>query len=431
MNSHNMKNLFSINEEEKNRILNLHETATKRHYLSEQPIQSSGAYQADDSDIDPNLVDKYEQPQVGPQNLQDTSGTIIKQGGGNDPYVYAKFGNDYYYAKVSDGDNPNWVLAKKEKAINSIKSIIFNEKVPKVKTIIPPKKEDKKKEGGNKKPPIPKKEGVRQSNINKVYCSVKNGLITIGNYKNIKWVDYVKDWDILPKEIGIAKKSCPKKEENKKTNLVLSNSINPKFKSILDTSKLSTSKPVPIFSAGQPDCAQFVNDFDDSRTKILNAWIAHDVPDVGNTVWSSFTNLNSDQIDKVTDLWKDINSSDKKGTYKKDVKDLVNNIVPKTSGVSLKLNDVVGLYYPGSGHHEEAFYNDWSKKFFKKNMLGMTVSGDKIKNGTGWGMNTHVGIVGAIDNGVPIIFHNIGGQVWADPYNNLKGDSRIAWVKRA
>ena len=31
-----MKNLFIINEEEKNRILNLHETATKRHYLSEK-----------------------------------------------------------------------------------------------------------------------------------------------------------------------------------------------------------------------------------------------------------------------------------------------------------------------------------------------------------------------------------------------------------
>jgi hypothetical protein len=38
-NSHNMKNLFIINEEEKNRILNLHETATKRHYLSEQVIK--------------------------------------------------------------------------------------------------------------------------------------------------------------------------------------------------------------------------------------------------------------------------------------------------------------------------------------------------------------------------------------------------------
>ena len=61
----------------------------------------------------------------------------------------------------------------------------------------------------------------------------------------------------------------------------------------------------------------------------------------------------------------------------------------------------------------------------------MTVNGETIKKGIGWGMNTHIGVVGAIKDGVPIVFHNIGGQVWADPYNNLKGDSRIAWVKRA
>ena len=61
----------------------------------------------------------------------------------------------------------------------------------------------------------------------------------------------------------------------------------------------------------------------------------------------------------------------------------------------------------------------------------MTVNGETIKKGIGWGMNTHIGVVGAIKDGVTIVFHNIGGQVWADPYNNLKGDSRIAWVKRA
>ena len=33
-----MKNLFIINEEEKNRILNLHESATKRHYLEEAKV---------------------------------------------------------------------------------------------------------------------------------------------------------------------------------------------------------------------------------------------------------------------------------------------------------------------------------------------------------------------------------------------------------
>ena len=34
-----MKNLFIINEEEKNRILNLHETATNRQYLPEQQVK--------------------------------------------------------------------------------------------------------------------------------------------------------------------------------------------------------------------------------------------------------------------------------------------------------------------------------------------------------------------------------------------------------
>ena len=39
-----MKNLFTINEEEKNRILNLHETATKRYYLSEQSVIGAPNY---------------------------------------------------------------------------------------------------------------------------------------------------------------------------------------------------------------------------------------------------------------------------------------------------------------------------------------------------------------------------------------------------
>ena len=34
-----MKKLYFLNEEEKNRILNLHESATKRQYLSEQPTK--------------------------------------------------------------------------------------------------------------------------------------------------------------------------------------------------------------------------------------------------------------------------------------------------------------------------------------------------------------------------------------------------------
>ena len=76
-----------------------------------------------------------------------------------------------------------------------------------------------------------------------------------------------------------------------------------------------------------------------------------------------------------------------------------------------------------------AFYNS-GKPYFTKNSKGEMVAGKTIQGGKGWGMNTHVGIVGAIKDGVPIVFHNIGGQVYADPYTNIKGDSKIAWVKR-
>ena len=57
-----MKNLFLINEEERNRILGMHETATKKHYLSEQSLD----------------LGQETQPEFGPKNLQDTEGTVVK-----------------------------------------------------------------------------------------------------------------------------------------------------------------------------------------------------------------------------------------------------------------------------------------------------------------------------------------------------------------
>jgi hypothetical protein len=119
-----MNDLFLINEEERNRILGMHETATKNHYLSEQGLD----------------LGQPTQPVAGPQTLQDTSGTVVKKGLEGDPYVYAKLGNDFYYGKASDGDYPNWILATNPNAINSIKGKIYNEKVPPVNTVKAPVK---------------------------------------------------------------------------------------------------------------------------------------------------------------------------------------------------------------------------------------------------------------------------------------------------
>jgi hypothetical protein len=100
-----MKNLFIINEEEKNRILNLHETATQRHYLSEQNNQF--------------LFSNPKDPLNTKQN------SMVLQGDPGDPYQYMKFANQIWYAKKSDGKNPKWVEVKNEKAKQAIKSKIF------------------------------------------------------------------------------------------------------------------------------------------------------------------------------------------------------------------------------------------------------------------------------------------------------------------
>jgi len=57
--------------------------------------------------------------------------------------------------------------------------------------------------------------------------------------------------------------------------------------------------------------------------------------------------------------------------------------------------------------------------------------GKTISRGDAWGMNTHVGIVGAIKNGTPIIFHNIHGDVFADPKGSIHGGGKVVWVRRS
>ena len=109
-----MKKLYFLNEEEKNRILNLHENATKRQYLGEQ-----------NQSLFPQLENPY------------------------------------------------------QTALDKMKSDSAKSK-------------------------------ERQTNINKVYCGVKNGVITAGGWKDKKWEDYVKTYGVSSKDIETAKKSCPK-----------------------------------------------------------------------------------------------------------------------------------------------------------------------------------------------------------------------------
>jgi hypothetical protein len=140
-----MKNLFIINEEEKNRILNLHETATKRHYLSEQ-INNQGF----------NINDPFN---MG-NRITPFDYTGVVQGPEGDPYQYRFEGDMVYYAKKNEGMFPKWILVKNPDGIKAIKTKIFKNKFA-------PVEPDKKKTDNVKKDSKKSNKKVKKQQISK------------------------------------------------------------------------------------------------------------------------------------------------------------------------------------------------------------------------------------------------------------------------
>jgi peptidoglycan hydrolase-like protein with peptidoglycan-binding domain len=214
------------------------------------------------------------------------------------------------------------------------------------------------------------------------------------------------------------------------SDTTLSSNINPQWKDVIPVKKISSTKSTPIMKAGQPECAKFVHDFSPKLQYVGNAWDAHNNDSVGKRTWSAFTNLNPDTVKNVESEWLKINQAGggkEGGQFNGDVKQLISKIVPQTPPVKLQLDNIVGIFYPPSDHHEEAFYKAGTPYF--TNVNGKMTPGKNIQSGTGWGMNTHIGIVGAIKDGKPIIFHNVHGTVFADPVDKLYNGGRVAWVK--
>lgn len=257
--------------------------------------------------------------------------------------------------------------------------------------------------------------------------------------------------------------------ENKNTivktgleNSVLYDAINPSHMKYCGKTTLNPNKSNVItnrYSSYQ--CAQFVNNFSEKIQWLGSAWRAHNNDEIGARVWSAFHNLSNENIIKISELFNLIHKNGggvKDGTYLDDCRKLIDSIVPNTCPVDLKVGDVVGIFYPTSHYHEVSFmdggYNYGSYSYFLNN--GKTTTGTNLKNikdgvltpgatlksGKGWGMNTHIGIVGEEQNNIPFIYHNIGstkssfmnengiGTLYADPVNHLFGNGRVAWVRR-
>jgi hypothetical protein len=202
----------------------------------------------------------------------------------------------------------------------------------------------------------------------------------------------------------------------KKPQIRIHPSMNPEFKKQIDFSNLSTDSTTPyVCKPNDSNCAQFVNDVSDDLKYISNAWSAYKVAP-GQLVYSAFNNIDSNKVQQARQMWDLIHKKGggvEKGPYNKKIASFVNGIVPSKPNVNLQNGDLVGIFYPPSSHHEEAFYQ------------GLTSDKNNSPNSL-WGMNTHVGRVMVILDNTPIVFHNVGGNVQATPASLL----RIAWVKR-
>jgi hypothetical protein len=202
----------------------------------------------------------------------------------------------------------------------------------------------------------------------------------------------------------------------KKRQIKIHPSMNPEFKKQIDFSNLSTDSTTPyVCKPNDSNCAQFVNDVSDDLKYIGNAWSAYKVAP-GQLVYSAFNNIDSNKVQQAKQMWDLIHKKGggvEKGPYNKKIASFVNGIVPSKPNVNLQNGDLVGIFYPPSSHHEEAFYQ------------GLTSDKNNSPNSL-WGMNTHVGRVMVILDNTPIVFHNVGGNVQATPASLL----RIAWVKR-
>lgn len=272
-----------------------------------------------------------------------------------------------------------------------------------------------------------KDNGIKQTGFVGSVTSKALGVNSMSNKSSSSSIQKIepKKTEVKPKEklqTGVTKDS------------LLSPSIDVGFKNKFNIAKLSDTDSTYVCKAGQTQCGQFVNDFSKKLSYVGNAWLAHDLDQVGQRVMSSYTSLKPEQIEKVYSIFKQIEKQGgpeerKSGGQVENIKSLHQGLIKNVISSNLKVDDIVGIYYPGSSHHEEAFH-EAGKPYFTTDGKGNWKKGKNISGGKGFGMNTHVGIVGGVKNGVPLIFHNIGGDVYSDPYNNIRGGGKIVWIKR-
>jgi len=210
----------------------------------------------------------------------------------------------------------------------------------------------------------------------------------------------------------------------------------------MDSTESSINR-IPV--ANTKDCGQFVNNFSTKVGFVGDAWNAHDNDTIGPRIKTGYHGLDETQIKTVLNIFNAIRRAggpQNDGPQTENIKNLNQQLIPNITASDLKVDDIVGIFYPSSPLFEQAFYEaafagfdektvPKGKGYFVKDATGKFQPGpNSLSKGKGFGMNTHVGIVGAIKVGIPMIFHNIKGIIHVDPYNKLVGGGKIMWIRR-
>lgn len=200
--------------------------------------------------------------------------------------------------------------------------------------------------------------------------------------------------------------------------------------------------------AGVPDCSAWAKRFVGRQG---NAWIANKD---GTIKFDTFTSNFSSYKQSAEALFTEMNkvkglNDQKTKSYNPRVQAMVEPVLPSPMSLarSMQIGDIVGMYFKGSSHHAEAFYESCSGYSLTRDdqdaapsvtttdgmpwddsMLGKDL---KFVITKPFAMNTHLGFVGGMLNGEPILYHNMNGSVHV---NRLSTISRIGvypvWIEQ-
>jgi peptidoglycan hydrolase-like protein with peptidoglycan-binding domain len=433
-----MSKLFLISEEEKNRILNLHEYAIKREMVSQKKLVKT-------LNEDEVSLPEYEGVPLGKveavqQALEDAGYPVGPKG------VDGKFGKDTR-AAVIKYQKDNSITP----AVGNVGPITAGKLG--VQQLTSSSSGSKKSSTSSDSPFKTREDGnaFRKWMHKNFPADVKKFNLDLeGSHTNdtIKNVFNSKPKGYTTTTYGMYYERTKGQTQQTKTDSTATKkpeiSTDPKNRCIAiskeECDKISSTKETRIGKGSETRCSAYM-------VKCLSQY---DSDLFGGNAWDAFNNVKGGGTVKYnlftsgevnwTKIWSDLTKNKvSKATCEKHAKTddadrIVNSIVPsivtnnipsspKFSINSLKLGDIVGLYHKNSSNKGMAFCQRALKR-------GLDNNGN-VSDKDPFTFNSHVGFVGAIKNGVPIVIHNVSGNHMATPATQMlskTSNDMITWV---